>query len=200
MGLFGPTKPTKELTQPGLARMLEKVQGQISDAENFFLFTQAMHLKPGSTIVEIGSYRGKSTLALAFGARLSGSRVYSIDPHEHFTGAAGGVFGPPDLAVKIRNIAKFNLGDVIFPICMSSHDVGKIWNTPVDLCWIDGDHSYDGVKKDHQLFSVHVKKGGMLAFHDSEMEGVARLLKEVDAAVFKPADMIGSITAFIKIV
>jgi predicted O-methyltransferase YrrM len=36
----------------------------------------------------------------------------------------------------------------------------------IDLLFIDGDHSYEGVKKDWKMYSTLVKKGGLVAFHD----------------------------------
>lgn len=36
----------------------------------------------------------------------------------------------------------------------------------IDLLFIDGDHSYTGVKKDFINYSPHVRKGGWIAFHD----------------------------------
>jgi predicted O-methyltransferase YrrM len=36
----------------------------------------------------------------------------------------------------------------------------------LDLLFIDGDHSYEGVKKDYETYSTLVRKGGVIAFHD----------------------------------
>ena len=36
----------------------------------------------------------------------------------------------------------------------------------VDFMLIDGDHTYEGVKKDFEMYSPYVKKGGTIAFHD----------------------------------
>lgn len=36
----------------------------------------------------------------------------------------------------------------------------------IDLLFIDGDHTYKGVKKDFEMYSKLVKKGGMIALHD----------------------------------
>lgn len=36
----------------------------------------------------------------------------------------------------------------------------------LDLLFIDGDHTYEGVKKDFQMYSPLVRKGGIVAFHD----------------------------------
>lgn len=62
----------------------------------------------------------------------------------------------------------------------------------LDFLFIDGDHSYEGVKNDFEKYSVLVKKGGFIAFHDI-MElgpdspksyyvgGVPRFWKEIKA-------------------
>ena len=36
----------------------------------------------------------------------------------------------------------------------------------LDLLFIDGDHSYEGVKKDFELYSALVRKGGVIVLHD----------------------------------
>ena len=37
---------------------------------------------------------------------------------------------------------------------------------PVDFLFIDGDHSYEGVRRDFELYSPLVRPGGLVAFHD----------------------------------
>lgn len=37
----------------------------------------------------------------------------------------------------------------------------------ISFLFIDGDHSYEGVKKDFEMYSPLVKKGGIIAFHDA---------------------------------
>jgi predicted O-methyltransferase YrrM len=45
--------------------------------------------------------------------------------------------------------------------------VKKILNgNQLDFLFIDGDHSYEGVKKDFEMYSPLVRKGGIIAFHD----------------------------------
>jgi len=190
----------RDITPVSLMKMLSRVEGQITAQELHKLFSIAKSAGKGGLILEIGSYRGKSTLALAMGAKHSGARIYSIDPHEEFTGVAGGKYGPPDLARKIENIAKFELGEIIFPICMSSHDVGRVWNKQIDVLWIDGDHSFEGVKGDYDLFSPFVKKNGLLLFHDSEMEGVKKTISLINPELYKKQFQIDSMTGFEKII
>ena len=38
--------------------------------------------------------------------------------------------------------------------------------TELDFLFIDGDHSYEGVKQDFEMYSPLVKAGGLIAFHD----------------------------------
>ena len=55
----------------------------------------------------------------------------------------------------------------------------------IDFLFIDGDHSYFGVKKDFEMYSPLVKIGGMVAFHDivqgpeQEAGGVHVFWKEI---------------------
>ena len=63
----------------------------------------------------------------------------------------------------------------------------------LDLLFIDGDHAYEGVKRDFELYSPLVRRGGIVAFHDivpdyrtalgvstpSITEGVPRFWKEI---------------------
>lgn len=37
---------------------------------------------------------------------------------------------------------------------------------PIDFLYIDGDHTYSGVKQDFEMYSPLVRKGGIVAFHD----------------------------------
>ena len=61
----------------------------------------------------------------------------------------------------------------IFLIQGDSHSIetlrkieGILRDDKVDFLFIDGDHSYEGVKKDFEMYSPLVRKGGIIAFHD----------------------------------
>lgn len=41
----------------------------------------------------------------------------------------------------------------------------------IDFLWIDGDHVYDGVKKDFEMYRTLVRPGGLVAFHDIVTKG-----------------------------
>ena len=45
--------------------------------------------------------------------------------------------------------------------------LGEVFDgIPLDYLFIDGDHRYEGVKKDFEMYAPLVKKGGVIAFHD----------------------------------
>ena len=37
---------------------------------------------------------------------------------------------------------------------------------PLDFLFIDGDHSYDGVRQDYESYAPLVRPGGLIGFHD----------------------------------
>ena len=47
----------------------------------------------------------------------------------------------------------------------------------VDFIYIDGDHNYEGVKKDFEMYSPLVRKGGIIAFHDIVPSGYPKVYK-----------------------
>jgi predicted O-methyltransferase YrrM len=56
----------------------------------------------------------------------------------------------------------------------------SLGNEGVDFLFIDGDHSYEGVKKDFELYSKLVCEGGIIAFDDiRHSEGVEKFWNEV---------------------
>jgi hypothetical protein len=65
----------------------------------------------------------------------------------------------------------------------SSQYVGQRWRFPIDLLFIDGDHRYEYVKQDIELFVPHVMEGGYILFHD-----YAEKLKKPKAGVKKAVD------------
>lgn len=58
---------------------------------------------------------------------------------------------------------------------------------PLDYLFIDGDHRYEGVKRDFEMYGPLVRKGGLIAFHDivegpsDNVGGVPRFWQEIRA-------------------
>ncbi|MDO8732012.1 MAG: hypothetical protein Q7L55_05490 [Actinomycetota bacterium] len=58
---------------------INPVQGWLTEAEAFLLWSLSGSVSPDLAVVEIGSYLGRSAVALALGTH--GSRVHAVDPH-----------------------------------------------------------------------------------------------------------------------
>jgi cephalosporin hydroxylase len=76
------------------------------------------------------------------------------------------------------------------PLQADSHDPATVADVQrllegrlIDLLVIDGDHTYEGVRRDYELWSPLVRPGGLIAFHDIEpgltADGVPRLWREL---------------------
>ena len=68
------------------------------------------------------------------------------------------------------------------------HEVRKILDKrSIDFLFIDGDHTYEGVRKDFEMYSPLVRNGGIIAFHDicpgpsENVGGVPDFWKEISA-------------------
>ena len=145
-------------------------------AEEEALLTRLAAEVEGSCIIEVGSYRGKSTIALARGASVP---IYAIEPHEEFVGVMGGRFGPADRCAFFENLLSAGVSEKVRLVNLSSEIVAPNWRVPVGLLWIDGDHRYEAVRRDFECWRPHLR--GPVALHDSTGPtlGPTRLVKEL---------------------
>ena len=117
-------------------------------------------------VIEIGT-AGGGTLFLISKSIPEDSLIISID-------LPGGSFGYGYPKIKMRLFKSFSRPkQKMYLIRADSHKtdtlrkVKKILNNKsVDFLFIDGDHSYEGVKKDFEMYSPLVKKAGIIGFHD----------------------------------
>jgi MMP 1-O-methyltransferase len=150
----------------------DSVQGMIAKSESdALLFLSTFQEKRGN-IVEIGSWLGKSTIYLAKGCSLTGNGiVYAVD---HFKGNLGKekfYFGDKTSEETIIEDFKQNLKNAgvygyVKPMVMSSEKATKIIDEDLRAVFIDGDHTYEGVLNDIELWQNKVLSGGYLIFHD----------------------------------
>lgn len=137
------------------------------------LFGLSYSLVGSGAILEIGTNVGTSTVALALGQQIRGSgrKVHTVDMARH-----------PQLAA---NLAEAGVAGQVEVIVSTSGEVARTWSEPLELLWIDGDHSYRGCLADIESFSRHVVPGGLIALHDyADRMGVPRAVHE--AILAKP--------------
>ena len=79
--------------------------------------------------------------------------------------------GNDDWTARVRTYPRPTQTQTV--IRADSHDPGTVRSLDglkgsVDLLFLDGDHSYDGVRADFENYAPLVKPGGLIAFHDVE--------------------------------
>ena len=149
------------------------VEGQMRRKEVRCLYELAQTAAREGVIVEIGSYRGLSTVALAKGS-LRGHKipVYAIDPHEYVdpgicTGRSGWCYDPQDNVAFLKNILFAGVAEKVRLINLLSFEAVAGWDKPISLLYIDGNHEYEAAERDFSEWSRFVLNGGHVVFHDS---------------------------------
>jgi hypothetical protein len=165
---------TEEIERTGVAALsseqmeqLMSIRGAVSESEIAHLFELATQVRVGC-IVEVGAFRGRATAALAMGS-LAGFKapVFVIDPHEEFVGIYGGKFGPEDRGSFFETMLKLQLYPIIRLINLSSEWLSRTWPLPVSLLWIDGDHTFEGVKRDIDCWLPKLHDEASIVFDDA---------------------------------
>jgi len=147
------------------------IEGFLDPIEERCLQWAANQVPAGGTIVEVGSYHGKSAVNLAYAVRQRGgtAKIFCVDTWMNTT-----IEHAPNVDVFqhfLDNTAAYR--DLITPLRGRSGDVGRDWNgSAIDAVFIDGDHSYDGVTTDIRAWVPKVKSGGLILFHDSDLPEV----------------------------
>jgi len=116
------------------------------------------------TIVEIGSYSGESTVIFASYF----NKVISVDPWASGAPTMNLKEAMSDMSIVEKEFDKrIAAYDNIVKNKMFSHEfVNTIPNGSIDVVYIDGDHTYDGVTKDINMWLPKVAKGGYICGHD----------------------------------
>ncbi|HEX7705812.1 MAG TPA: class I SAM-dependent methyltransferase [Thermoanaerobaculia bacterium] len=165
--------------------LIRPIEGWMEEPEACLLMAAsalALLERPDGAIVEIGSYCGRSTVAIARAAQTvtSNPRVVAIDPHEGLVGASDSDEGlhdtPPTLDRFLENIRRAGVSTIVEPVVDRSTRVQ--WTDPISMLFIDGLHDYESVLADYGHFAPWVTGGGTIVFddYDPSFPGVVRFV------------------------
>jgi predicted O-methyltransferase YrrM len=150
---------------------------------------------PNARGVEIGRFSGGSTLLLAVAVGPQG-KLISIDIAPQDDAILRSVLQRGGLQERVELV----VGDAAKTDCREA----------LDFVFIDGDHSYEGARRDHNLWGSRVKPGGLIIHHDmansrlysTQWSDLARLracILQKQAAQLKLAQESGSLAIFKKL-
>jgi hypothetical protein len=150
--------------------MSEEPEGWLTGAQAERLRARATAAGAG-TIVEIGSFRGRSTVVLARAAA-PGASVVAIDPHAGSDRGpqeigADSLRGDADHAAFHANLAAAGVaGRVRHVRKMSADALGDV-EGPVALLYVDGAHRFGPARDDLARWGARVAAGGTMLVHDA---------------------------------
>jgi len=165
---------------PGLPgrRTLEAALEQVADVQGWMspdqaerLFRAAACTRPGDQVVEIGSFQGRSTVVLAYGAP-EAVPVVAIDPH------AGNDRGPQEIdgfAAEAAgdherfnaNLERAGVRHRVRHVRAFSNEAHTEVEGSIAVLYVDGAHRYAPARADIRDWGARVAPGGTMLIHDS---------------------------------
>ena len=157
---------------------MKGVKGFLSDKEAKKLqelFLKVHHL---GSVLEIGTYCGKSALNFSEVAKDVNGLIYTIDHHtgseEHQRGEEYHDSELFDERLKkfntlpefLNNLKSKKMAKFIIPIIDKSQNASNFFSEKISLLFIDGGHSYESANNDYKYWESKIIKGGCLVIHD----------------------------------
>lgn len=139
-------------------------QGFLSEAEGRLLYRLAKNCRGSGAIVEIGSWKGRSTIWLAFGSKDgAGKKIVAVDPHMSSPEMPQG----NSFKEFRQNLKNAGVEEMVEPVVKTSEEAALGFRGKAEFVFIDGDHSYGHAKQDFELWFPKVEEHGVMAFHDT---------------------------------
>jgi SAM-dependent methyltransferase len=163
------------------------VEGWLTEAQASRLATAAARVVEGGRIVEIGSFRGRSTIVLARAAS-AGVEVVAIDPHAGSDRGpqeieADAARGDADVATFAANLERYGVADRVRHVRrFSGEALGEVAGA-IDVLYVDGAHRYGPALDDIVRWGDRVAEGGRMLVHDA-FSSVGVTLALLRAVVF----------------
>lgn len=155
--------------------------GSFSQYDMKVVYPAIHELTSDQVYLEVGVQYGRS---LDFVRRNSKAQVFGIDiDNSKYEGVEGATF-----------------------IHKPSNEAVKDWKLPIDVLFIDGDHTYEGCADDFNNFAPFVKVGGIIFFHDCDdtSPGVEQVFETLspelwEKTIYKTPDLRTSISSARKL-
>ena len=152
-------------------RLIDGVEGWLTDAQARVLWDAAREVRAPGQIVEIGSFRGRSTIVLASAAQ-EGVDLVAIDPH------GGSDRGPQEIDPDARrgdednaafeaNLRRAGVRERVRHVRRFSDEALAEVDGDVQLLYIDGAHRYRPARQDIELWGSRVAAAGTMLMHDA---------------------------------
>ena len=162
---------------PDLRAVADRTKGFLPDDEADALHAAATTARPG-TWLEVGTYCGRSTVHVGGAARDVGARLVTLDHHRgseenqpgwewHDASLVDPHTGRLETLPSLRRtLWDAGLDATVSVLVATTQQVAPWWTTPLELLFLDGNHTEDVAQHDYAGFAPHVVPGGLLLVHD----------------------------------
>lgn len=145
----------------------KKIQGYVTEGQAEIFDRLIEDLPIGATIVEVGSWKGRSAVLFGELVQKHGKRahIYCVD---HFLGRdrnAVGIYKEFQ-----RNVRRNDMSNIIKPIVGDSIEVGTQFPDKIDFWFYDADHTVMGTIKAFDVWSPHFNEKCVAVFHNYNWE------------------------------
>lgn len=141
------------------------ITGYTSSTEGKLLYKLAQEKPHLGSVVELGTFHGRSAVCLAQGSqKVNGGKVFTIDNFigDKYVGIRSDFY--PEF---MKNIKRWQLEGEIEALRGDTIKIAKKWKKPIRLLFIDADHSYKRVALEVDAWGKYIAPGGIIAFHDT---------------------------------
>lgn len=139
---------------------LEKPETQTTEKERAAIQTYALEKKYA---VEIGVFEGVNTVLIAKSLALN-AKLFAIDPF--FKGKIGVCYHK---LIAKHMLRKYRIQKKVNLLEKFSYEAINDVGNKIDFIFIDGDHSYEGLKRDWDDWFPKIKKNGYILLHDTNV-------------------------------
>ncbi len=171
---WGAEAESEDAAVAGVVAVAFEIEGWMTELELDWLEDQASRV---GSVLEIGTWKGRSTAALAEGCA---GPVVTVDPFDAaFYRSA--TYRPGAEGVDVGAVAWENLRgfDNVTIMRMSSFEAAlELAGKKFEMVFIDGDHSEAAVRSDLELWRPRTTR--LLCGHDRQLPGVAAALEGLD--------------------
>ncbi len=199
-----------DISDPYVAWLRLANAGMVHRGNLYCIDYAIRHLPSSAPILEIGSFCGLSTNLITYykERHQAKNRVIACDKWVFEGAEEGQVGGHPSLhhdefralvrESYLRNVRLFSAQDLPYTVEMTSDEFFEAWRArlratelfgrelslggPLSFCYIDGNHTYEFVRRDVEQCDRHLEPGGFLFLDDSgrgsPFPGVHRVVQE----------------------
>jgi predicted O-methyltransferase YrrM len=148
-----------------------RLDGAMTEAELAVLYDTARTMPAGAVVVEVGSFKGRSSVATCEGLRgVSDARFFAVDPWLRTSMLTLGTYSAEDPERDtiyerfLRNTAPYPFVTALRTTSVDA--AAQFEDDSIDWVFIDGDHRFSAVRADLGAWWPKVRSGGLVTGHD----------------------------------